>query len=74
MEKKRLGRTGMMISPIVYGGIIHMGETQETANRYVSYAVDCGVNYFDVRHLFTMMREQLLGVALKPYRKMFSRM
>ncbi|HOR56960.1 MAG TPA: aldo/keto reductase [Flexilinea sp.] len=68
MEKRRLGRTEMMISPVVYGGIIHMGETQETANRYVSYAVDHGVNYFDVAPSYDDA-EQLLGVALKPYRK-----
>ena len=48
MEKRPLGRTGLSVSPVVFGGIVAMDEEQKDADRYVAYAVDRGVNYFDV--------------------------
>ena len=68
MDKRMLGKTGYMISPVVFGGIINTNETQEDANRYVAYAVDRGVNFFDVAPAYGDAEERL-GVALKPYRK-----
>ena len=40
MELRRLGRTGLHISPVIFGGIICMNETPETAAHYVDFAVD----------------------------------
>jgi len=67
MEKRLLGKTGYMVSPVVFGGIVNMNETQEDAGRYVSYAVERGVNYFDVAPSYGNAEERL-GPALAPYR------
>lgn len=48
MPKSTLGRTGLSISPVVYGAIIHLNESAATAAHLVAGAVDRGVNYFDV--------------------------
>ena len=68
MRRCVLGRTGYQISPVVYGAIIHMNETQEDANRLVGYAVERGVNYFDVAPSYGDA-QQLMGPALAPFRK-----
>jgi len=68
MRKKVLGRTGFQISPVVYGGIIHMNETQERANQLVAYAIERGVNYFDIAPSYGDA-QALLGPALSPYRQ-----
>ena len=68
MRKMRLGRTDLLISPVVFGGIINTDETQEDANSYVSLAVDAGVNYFDVAPSYGNA-EVRLAPALKPYRQ-----
>lgn len=68
MRRIVLGRTGYQISPVVYGAIIHMNETQEQADRLVGYAIERGVNYFDVAPSYGDA-QQLQGPALAPYRK-----
>ncbi len=67
MEKRKLGNTGYLVSPVVFGGIINMNETQADADRVVSAAVDYGINYFDVAPSYGDA-EQRLGPALSPYR------
>jgi aryl-alcohol dehydrogenase-like predicted oxidoreductase len=64
----RLGRTGFSVSPVTYGGIIHMKESQEQANAYVAYAIDKDISYFDVAPSYGDA-ESLMGPALKPFRK-----
>ena len=68
MRRCVLGRTGLEISPVVYGAIIHMSEAQEEANRLVAYAIERGVNYFDVAPSYGDA-QQLQGPALEPFRK-----
>lgn len=63
-----LGKTGLKVSRATFGGIIDMDETPEDAVRYVAYAVEQGVNYFDVAPSYGNAEERL-GPALKPYRK-----
>ncbi len=63
-----LGKTGIQVSAVVFGGIINMDETQETSNQYVASAIDAGVNYFDVAPTYGNAEERL-GPALAPYRK-----
>ena len=58
----------MEISAVIFGGIIVGGETAEDCMRYVSYAVDKGVNYFDVAPSYGNAQE-MLSPALAPYRK-----
>ena len=63
-----LGKTGLEVSAVVFGGIINMDETQAQANDYVARAIDAGVNYFDVAPTYGDAEERL-GPALAPYRK-----
>lgn len=68
MKKHLLGKTGYMVSGVVYGAIISTSETQADSDRYVSWAIDRGVNYFDVAPSYGDA-ELRLGESLKPYRK-----
>ncbi len=69
MQKNRvLGKTGMMITPVIYGGIVSKGDGQENSDKYVAYAIEKGINYFDVAPSYGDAQEKL-GNSLKPYRK-----
>ncbi len=68
MEKITLGKTGLNISKIFYGGIISMKDGQEFSDKYVDYAIKSGVNYFDVAPSYGDA-EVILGNSLIPYRK-----
>lgn len=68
MQYKALGKTGFNISPITFGGIIVMNETTHDADNYVAYAIERGINYFDVAPSYGNA-EAMLGPALAPYRK-----
>jgi len=67
MEKRALGKTGYSVSPVVFGGIINMNETQADSDRYVAFAIERGINYFDVAPSYGNAEERL-GPALKPFR------
>jgi aryl-alcohol dehydrogenase-like predicted oxidoreductase len=66
--KIKLGRTGLDITPVVYGGIVSMGDGQTASDRYVNWAIDQGINYFDVAPSYGDAQEKL-GNSLVPYRK-----
>ena len=68
MEYRRFGRTGFDISPVSYGGIVSMNDGQEASDGYVKWAIDKGINYFDVAPSYGNAEERL-GPALEPYRK-----
>jgi aryl-alcohol dehydrogenase-like predicted oxidoreductase len=68
MEKRRLGKTGELLSMVGFGGIVVMDEEQSAANGFVAQAVDRGINYFDVAPMYGNAEERL-GPALEPYRK-----
>ena len=77
MRYRRLGKTGYEVSAVIYGGIVSAsdydgvicpGDGQAASDHYVSWAIDRGVNYFDVAPTYGNA-EQLLGNSLKPYRK-----
>jgi len=68
MKRKLLGRTGMEISRVFYGGVVSMNDGQDNSDRYVQYAIEKGVNYFDVAPSYGDAQEKL-GNSLKPYRK-----
>ncbi len=63
-----LGKTGLNVSAVVFGGIINMDESQAQADDYVAQAIDAGVNYFDVAPTYGDAEDRL-GPALAPYRK-----
>ncbi len=80
MKNNQLGKTDIRISYVSYGGIVSAGfydsvlypsEGQEASDRYVSWAVERGVNYFDVAPGYGNAQEQL-GASLEPYRKQVS--
>jgi aryl-alcohol dehydrogenase-like predicted oxidoreductase len=68
MKKNKLGQTGLEISAVIFGGIVTTDETTEDCARYVSYAVEHGVNYFDVAPSYGNAQD-MLSPALDPYRK-----
>lgn len=67
MKKHRLGRTELMVYPIVYGGIIHKDEKPETVQAYIDEAIDHGVNYFDIAPSYGSS-QALMGPAIEKYR------
>lgn len=67
MQYRKLGKTGFDISAVSYGGIVSMDDGQDASDRYVSWAVDRGINYFDVAPSYGDAEEKL-GNSLKPYR------
>jgi len=67
MQYRKFGKTGFDISAITYGGIVSMDDGQTASDRYVSWAIDQGVNYFDVAPSYGDAEEKL-GNSLKPYR------
>ena len=76
----QLGKTDIHISRVSYGGIVSAGyydhvsypeEGQDASDRYVAWAVEHGVNYFDVAPGYGNAQDQL-GISLQPYRKQVS--
>ena len=76
MKYRKLGNTGIEISAVMYGGIVsagtyedvtYPGEDQALSDRYVAWAIDHGVNYFDVAPTYGNAEERL-GNSLVPYR------
>lgn len=67
VPKRPYGRAPDMLSVIGFGGIVVKNVTPADASRYVSEAVDRGINYFDVAPTYGNAEERL-GPALKPYR------
>jgi predicted aldo/keto reductase-like oxidoreductase len=68
MEMRNLGNTEEKLSVIGFGGIVVMDESEKDAKRFVSQAIDRGINYFDVAPEYGNAQE-MLGPALKPFRK-----
>jgi len=77
MKYNTLGRAGIKISAVSYGGIVSAGYydhvnypelDQAASDRFVGFAVDSGVNYFDVAPSYGNAQAQL-GNSLRPYRE-----
>jgi aryl-alcohol dehydrogenase-like predicted oxidoreductase len=67
IEKRSLGMTGEKLSVIGFGGIIVRDVTTNEAAEAVRFAIESGVNYFDIAPSYGNA-EVMLGPALKPYR------
>ena len=67
MKYRKFGRTGIDISAVSYGGIVSMNDGQDNSDSYVAWAIDRGVNYFDVAPTYGDAQEKL-GNSLIPYR------
>jgi len=70
------GRTGIQISAVSYAGIVSAGNfdgahcaevDQKGSDRYVAWAIERGVNYFDVAPSYGDAQLQM-GNSLRPYR------
>jgi len=71
IEKRRLGRTGLWVSVLGFGGAPIADpmppKTQEEAERTVRYAFEQGINYFDTARSYGNS-EETIGAALAPVR------
>ena len=76
MQYRELGRTGLNVSRIAYGGIVSSsffdnvtipGDGQAASDRCVAWAVDHGVNYFDVAPSYGNA-QLMMGNSLRPWR------
>lgn len=67
LEKRAMGRTGLKVSVIGFGGIVVRGATPQQAHERVQKAIDRGVNFFDVAPSYGDA-EVKLGPALEPWR------
>lgn len=68
LPRRPYGKTGINLSIVGLGGASVMKLPQKEVNDIVSWAIDRGVNYFDVAPTYGDS-ELLYGVALKKYRK-----
>lgn len=69
MRQNILGRTGLQVSVIAYGGIVstmsayanytYTGDGQQASDDYVEYALEAGINYFDVAPKYGDAQEKL---------------
>ena len=67
MQTREYGNTGQQLSIVAFAGIVVKDETAENSSRYVSWAIDQGINYFDVAPGYGNA-QNMLGPALEPYR------
>ncbi len=63
MEKVRLGRTGLMVSRLSFGGLPIQSVDRDSAARVARYAYGKGMNFFDTARAYTTS-ESDLGRAL----------
>lgn len=77
MQHREFGRTGFKIPAVSYGGIVSAGVYdkvnypeygQDSSDHYVGWAIERGVDYFDVAPTYGNAEEQL-GKSLRPYRE-----
>ena len=67
MQRRPYGSTGEELSIVGFGGIAVMNLPQSEADDAVAWAVERGVNYFDVAPSYGDAQDRL-GPALRPYR------
>ena len=67
MQTREYGYTGQQLSIVAFSGIVVKDETAENSSRYVSWAIDQGINYFDVAPGYGNA-QNMLGPALEQYR------
>ncbi len=70
MEYRRLGNTGLRVSPIVLGCMTFGREIDEAAARpIIARALDAGINFFDTADVYSHgASEEIVGRALKDVR------
>ncbi|CQR73043.1 General stress protein 69 [Sporomusa ovata DSM 2662] len=53
MEKRRLGRTGFLVTPISFGALPMQRCTMDEAGEVLIAALDAGINFFDTARAYT---------------------
>ena len=75
MKYRKLGKTGYKVSVVGYGGVVSSqhfdkavipGDGQKMSDGFVSWAVEQGINYFDVAPAYGDA-QMLMGNSLIPY-------
>ncbi|MFC2038279.1 aldo/keto reductase [Chloroflexota bacterium] len=59
MEKIRLGKTGMMVSKIGFGGIPIQRDTEEESIEVVKKCLELGINFLDTANGYTTSEERI---------------
>ena len=67
MEKIRLGKTGMMVTRLGFGGIPIQRLSEADAVAVVRKCIDLGINYFDTANGYSTSEERI-GKAVKGHR------
>tara|TARA_B100000686_G_scaffold351555_1_gene450684 strand:+ start:2050 stop:2904 length:855 start_codon:yes stop_codon:yes gene_type:complete len=67
VEYRQYGKQEDLLSIIAFAGIVLKDESAEDSNKYVSWAIEHGVNYFDVAPGYGNA-QNMLGPALHPFR------
>lgn len=68
MEKMRLGKTGMMVTRLGFGGIPIQRLTEDDAVKVVGRCLDLGINFLDTANAYSTSEERI-GRAVKGHRK-----
>jgi len=67
VQTRNYGNSGQQLSIVAFAGIVLKDESSEDSSRYVSWAIDQGIDYFDVAPGYGNA-QNMLGPALEPYR------
>ncbi|MCM0759126.1 aldo/keto reductase [Sporomusa sphaeroides DSM 2875] len=59
MEKRRLGRTGLMVTPISFGALPMQRCTMPEAGEVLKAALDAGINFIDTARAYTDSEEKI---------------
>lgn len=59
MEKRRLGRSELMVTPISFGALPMQRCTMEEAGEVLIAALDAGINFFDTARAYTDSEEKI---------------
>jgi len=62
MKGRELGKTGLKIFPVSFGGITVSRSTPDETESLVNWAIDHGVNYFDCAHSYADTSKKLGAV------------
>jgi aryl-alcohol dehydrogenase (NADP+) len=70
MEYRRLGKSGLMVSPICLGAMMFGGQTEQaTAQRIVDKAFAAGINFIDTADQYHFGKsEESVGAAIRAHR------
>jgi predicted aldo/keto reductase-like oxidoreductase len=68
MQYNKLGRTGLNVSRISFGGIPIQHLDQENANKLIERSLELGINFIDTARGYTLS-EALIGTALEGKRE-----